>query len=379
MTSNDLLYDAMIRRQIFVLRHAAFIRQQYLARLRRRNATIIAIIAMAYASAETPAARYRAAGRAAREIRRIEEDGWSEELLLALLLALAMDEVRALREMLLHILPVRTKLRLPSEQRLDRELRSRLMNNRRVRDWVRSAAAAEQRRTENALRTGGSLGEGADQLAGRVVGRRGVTKQTQLDVDGISRTTATGTTALVRQIVGEMNSDLFSEEIYSAVLDSRTTPLCRSLDGNIYPIGEGPYPPVHFNCRSVRNLIIRPDIYRGQGVTVAVEQEALNLIGVTSRGDADPVKFRRAVSQVVQRLIGGRPRRMGYEAWLRGQSATFQDDVLGKTRAALFRRGGLPLNRFVNRRGDELSLSKLADREAQAFRAAGLSPSDYID
>lgn len=375
MTSNDLLYDAMVRRQIFVLRHAAFIRRQYLARLRRRESAIFAIIAMAYAHAKTPSQQYRAASRAAREIRRIEDDGWSEELLLLLLLALAVDEVRSMQQMLSLVMPFQLDLNLPSEERLDRELRSRSMNDRRVRDWVRSAATAEQRRVETALRTGTALGESASKLVDRVV----KSKQTARDVDGIARTTATGTTALVRQLVGEMNQDLFGEEIYSAVLDSRTTPVCRSLDGNIYPIGEGPYPPVHFGCRSIRNLIIRVDVYRGQRVTLATEQQALRSLGATSRLDVDPSELREALRKTIAAQIGGRPSRVSYGEWLRRQSVMFQNDTLGKTRSALFRRGGLKLDRFVNRAGDELSLSDLAKRETAAFRAAGLNPSDYVD
>ncbi|AKA71965.1 minor capsid protein [Clostridium scatologenes] len=39
---------------------------------------------------------------------------------------------------------------------------------------------------------------------------------------------------------------------YCAVLDARTTKLCESLDGNIYPIDEAPIPvaDTHINCRS---------------------------------------------------------------------------------------------------------------------------------
>ena len=38
---------------------------------------------------------------------------------------------------------------------------------------------------------------------------------------------------------------------YSAVLDGRTTEICRDLDGKIFAKGTEPIPPMHFNCRSV--------------------------------------------------------------------------------------------------------------------------------
>lgn len=41
-------------------------------------------------------------------------------------------------------------------------------------------------------------------------------------------------------------------ELYVAVLDTRTTAICRSLHGRVFPKGEGPYPPLHWNCRSIR-------------------------------------------------------------------------------------------------------------------------------
>jgi hypothetical protein len=55
----------------------------------------------------------------------------------------------------------------------------------------------------------------------------------------------------------------------------------------------------------------------------------------------------------------------------------FQNDTLGITKAKLFREGGLNLDKFVNRNGDELTLAQLAEREAAAFRAAGLDPDKY--
>jgi SPP1 gp7 family putative phage head morphogenesis protein len=38
---------------------------------------------------------------------------------------------------------------------------------------------------------------------------------------------------------------------YSAILDDRTSDICRGLDGKIFKAGSEPVPPMHFNCRSV--------------------------------------------------------------------------------------------------------------------------------
>jgi SPP1 gp7 family putative phage head morphogenesis protein len=38
---------------------------------------------------------------------------------------------------------------------------------------------------------------------------------------------------------------------YSAILDDRTTEICRGLHGKIFKAGNQPIPPMHFNCRSM--------------------------------------------------------------------------------------------------------------------------------
>jgi hypothetical protein len=71
------------------------------------------------------------------------------------------------------------------------------------------------------------------------------------------------------------------------------------------------------------------------------------------------------------------PAATSYQEWLKRQSKEFQEDVLGKTKARLFRDGKLPLDKFVNRLGDELTLAELAGMHSAAFKAAGLDPAAF--
>lgn len=52
---------------------------------------------------------------------------------------------------------------------------------------------------------------------------------------------------------------------YSAILDSRTTPICQELDGNVYPLRSDEWekyrPPNHFNCRSLLVAVTQGDEY----------------------------------------------------------------------------------------------------------------------
>jgi hypothetical protein len=91
-----------------------------------------------------------------------------------------------------------------------------------------------------------------------------------------------------------------------------------------------------------------------------------------TKGDYDSFASRR-----MREMTGILPAKMTYQEWLGKQSVEFQDDVLGKTRGRLFRKGDLSLDRFVDRAGNEIPLAELADRDAKAFKAAGLDPERY--
>jgi hypothetical protein len=71
-------------------------------------------------------------------------------------------------------------------------------------------------------------------------------------------------------------------------------------------------------------------------------------------------------------MDGQVPADMSYGAWLKKQSAARQDDILGPSRGALLRKGGLEMERFYNDKGRYLSLDELRERDAAAFKRAGL-------
>ena len=49
----------------------------------------------------------------------------------------------------------------------------------------------------------------------------------------------------------QINPNIVKKWEYSAIHDQKTSAICRALDGRRYKVGQGPYPPQHFNCRSV--------------------------------------------------------------------------------------------------------------------------------
>jgi len=66
------------------------------------------------------------------------------------------------------------------------------------------------------------------------------------------------------QQVYEANQDITPRYRYVATLDTRTSAICRALDGREFEYGKGPMPPQHFNCRSTTVPVID---YKALGFT----------------------------------------------------------------------------------------------------------------
>lgn len=158
--------------------------------------------------------------------------------------------------------------------------------------------------------------------------------------EALARTLTNYTTSQVRKQFAIENAEAFDAEEWSAVLDVRTTLICGGRDGNIYPIGKGPYPPAHYNCRSQRIPILLDDFVEG-------EQKSRN---------------------------------QEFDSWLRKQSAAFQDDYFkqfpdGDKKADLFRNGGLEIQFFRDERGVEYDLEQLKALHPIAYSKAGINDS----
>jgi len=69
-------------------------------------------------------------------------------------------------------------------------------------------------------------------------------------------------------------------------------------------------------------------------------------------------------------MDGDEPGNITYGQWLKKQPRGFVEDTLGPTRAKLFLDGKLPIDRFTDRRGGELTLDQLKDRDSAAWRKA---------
>lgn len=157
-----------------------------------------------------------------------------------------------------------------------------------------------------------------------------ITNRHKRQAESLVRTSINHISSEARSAVNKANDDILKGEEYVSVLDGRTTIGCAALDGKILGFEEPPFTPRHWNCRSLRVPALQ-DRFQKDG-----------LAGTRASMDG-PVSAKRT-----------------YSGWLRGQSAEFQDQVLGKERAVLFRSGDFTLDQFVDLNdGNTINLKEL--------------------
>lgn len=228
----------------------------------------------------------------------------------------------------------REDIRILGNEQLKAILRTKPLNGRFLKDWTQYLDQASYATIEQQIRIGMAEGEGTEQIIRRLVGTRtnafgdGAYTVTRRRAEMVVRTSVNHVSNAAHYETIRENPDLFPQYAWLSILDNRTTPICRQRAGKVYRAGKGPVPPAHPSCRST---------------IVAVDP-----------GDEDETPVPT------------------YSEWMDRQPAAVQKDVLGPTRYRLWKKGGLELDRFTNRRGDQITLEGLKKRDADAFRRAGL-------
>lgn len=236
-----------------------------------------------------------------------------------------------------------------------------LPNGKVVEKAFRGIAIDQAERFNQVIRAGLLSGETTPQIAKRLIGNLefGESARTvpQIVAAGGQATAVADNqiVALVRtsinqvanaasQQVYEANQDLTKKYRYVATLDSRTSAICRALDGREFEYGKGPMPPQHFNCRSTTVPVI--------------DYEAL--------GFDPPPPGKRAS------MDGPVPADTTYGEWLAKQPKTVQAEVLGPARVGYFQKLSNeygPKNaiaKLMRDDGSELTLEQLRARYGPA-------------
>lgn len=246
---------------------------------------------------------------------------------------------------------------------------------RTLREWVQNNKVVDVERIVRNAKIGMVNGENADQIARRVIGssavqyRDGQLAKAVRDMEAVYLTVMNGIGTQVRSAMYEKNKDIIKEETFVATLDDRTTLICASNDNKVFPLGEGPMPPLHFRCRSLRVVVFNVDNLSTRAAVPATEKMMLreftdkHNLGLVSNYNDLPrgfkTKYNAYARQRLRELIGQVPASLKFEDWLKDQSKTFQDEYLGKAKAEIFREGKLTLSQFVTRDGYELTIEQL--------------------
>lgn len=399
-TVNEEFLDAVIRHQIYLMRLSGGIRNEITTLLNNTEKDLAVNIRerlLNHKGIGTPSSvrKLKALENYVRSVRLKAweqiDDKWIEEIT-----ALAVAEPTTIGAALKTVSPVLLNLSLPAPSLLKALATENPFEGRTLKEWSRGIREADIRRIMDQIKIGMVQGESSQAIARRVVGTArlngvdGVTEITRRQAAAITRTAVNHIANAAKREFYKENKELFEGEIYVATLDSRTTPICRSLDGKIYEVGQGPIPPLHFNCRSLRVGVIDGKVLGERPSKPVSEKGLLREYARDKKLERVPRSrkdlpfghkgtFDNFSATRTRQLTGQVPAKVTYQEWLSRQSKEFQEDVLGVTKAKLFRSGNLTLDKFVNRAGDELNLKELAVKHKDAFKAAGLDPEDFLE
>lgn len=385
-TSNEEARDAMLRRQVGILQLSDQVAVRLMRVLNNSESELREVIEE-YLSILTTVNIYskrgrELVGRLEKAILRTRGKAYAaaQKQLIKELDQIVMAEANAIGTLIQTVLPVEFRVNRPTTRQLRTIARSLTPQGATVERWFEGIAQNEARIVAAEIAAGMARGLGTEQIVRAVLGTKslqgadGHTATARNQTDALVRTAIVDVVDRVRQEIFNANSDIIDEEQYVATLDSRTTPICRALDGKRFPVGKGPRPPMHWRCRSIRVPVLDGSVLGTRPAKPVTEK----ILRREYESSNTSLSYREWRKRRIRELVGPVPAATTYQEWLERQSAAFQDEVLGTTRGALFRRGDLALERFVNRAtGREWTLAELARREAQAFRDAGLDLRRY--
>lgn len=352
-SANEKLNERATRHQVYLLRYSGSVRNKLIGHLNRVEDDLLAQIRK---RADAGTFTEWRLNKILEDVRDILRDAQSDSYGIVRddLLSFVSYEAEHAEEGLRSALQVDFNITRPAPAQLRAAVLSRPFQGRILREWVTELTDAQRRNVRNAIRIGFTEGESIDAIVRRIRGTRaqqfrdGIFETTRRQAEALVRTAVGHSSNYARQALFEENGDILKGWQFVATIDGRTTLQCASLDGNVYEIGKGPQPPRHVNCRSTSVPVLR---------------------------DAEEI-FGRNVGKLPEgtraSIDGAIPASTTYGKWLRNQPKSVQDEVLGPTKAKLFRDGGMDVSRFVEERtGRVYSLDELRRKDAEAFAAAG--------
>lgn len=365
-TVNDRMLDATVAHQIDLTRYSTGAVRRIIALLNRTDADLFAQLVAELERMPSDSFTVERLDALLQSVRELNARAYAavRTELESELRGLVSYEVGYQLQLFESTLPVQVSVSAVSAEQVYGAAMARPFQGRLLREWASSIEADRMTRIRDAMRIGFVEGQTVDQMVRRIRGTRakgyadGLLDIDRRHAEAVVRTAVQHVAGFARDRFLEANSDLISAEKWVSTLDGRTTSQCRIRDGLRYtavdhkpighkvPWGSGPGR-LHWGCRSASVPVIKS--WRELGI----DQDELT---EGSRASMD----------------GQVPDDMTYSQWLKKQSAARQDDILGATRGRLFRSGEIEMDRFYDNKGKWLTLDELRERDAAAFRRAGV-------
>lgn len=240
--------------------------------------------------------------------------------MLVTLTEFALGEADAVAKMMEEIIPVSIQTSVPAPEQLQSLVMETPFNNRIMTDWFNDLNVEIQNGLMNDIRVAIAEGQDIDTIANNLIKHNldafpaGTAKRALQDAKTVARTAVNAVNTGAREMTYAQMAEFIKGVQYLATLDDRTTAICMELHGTVWPLGDGPRPPQHWNCRSTT-------------IPVAKSWEEMGIPAT----DIDPT---------VQASMNGQVAGVkSFEDWLKGQDETTQDNLLGPVKADLWRKG----------------------------------------
>jgi SPP1 gp7 family putative phage head morphogenesis protein len=216
-----------------------------------------------------------------------------------------------------------------------------------IKDW----SAAEVEKISGAIRQGWFEGQTNAEIVRQIRGTKalaysdGILATTERNAQAVVHTSVQHVASQARNETAKANDDFVTGVQMIATLDSKTTPYCRSIDHQVYPVDSGPRPPFHVRCRTSFILLTKFSAMFSKGATRAS-------------------------------INGQVPASLSYYEWLKTQPMSFIDLAIGPNRAKLLMNGGLDADKFaalqLGKNFKPITLERMRELEPEMFKQAGL-------
>lgn len=365
---NDLLVDEAIRHQVDLAKHSNQTVKRMMAVLNRSDDRLYAELSAALERMDAQSFTVERLESLLGSVRAINSQAYAEvgQELRQELRDFVEYEAAYQRQALVAIVPVQVHVASVSAEVVYAAALSRPFQGVVLQGALADLEAGKAKLIRRAIAQGFTEGKTTDAIIREIRGTQakgyadGLAEITRRDAEAVTRTALGHMAGFVQDRFADANADIIKAVQWSATLDLRTSEICRIRDKKLYePVSHKPIKHsmpwlggpgrAHWRCRSAQVYVLK----------------SLKELGIDIDGTLDASSTRASMDGQV-------PADLSYGDWLKKQSATRQDEVLGPTRAKLMRDGKLPMEAMYSQKGQFLDLKTLRERDALAFKRAGL-------